>query len=59
MYSIDVRNANNHQCTYGVVHSAVTALMDYMLTENDYGLMDFEVWDGDNQVGVGSLGLLP
>lgn len=52
-YNIRVRNANNHQCTYGVMRAAVAALYDYMLTENEYGTVTFDIWDGENQVGQG------
>lgn len=52
-------NANNHQLTYGVVYSAVAAVRDYMVREGDYGLLSFDIWDGDNQVGTGVLGYKP
>ena len=52
-------NADNHQLTYGVVRSAVAALRDYMAREGEYGLMMFDIWDGDNQVGTGLLGYGP
>lgn len=52
-YNIRVGNANNHQCTYGVMRAAVAALYDYMLAENDFGTVKFDIWDGENQVGQG------
>ena len=52
-------NVNNHQLTYGVVHAAVAALRDYMASDGDYGLLSFEIWDGDNEVGTGVIGDTP
>ena len=55
-FGLGMRNANNHQLTYGVVQAAIAALKSYMSQENNYGWVLFEIWDGDNQVGVGALG---
>ena len=35
----------------------MSALRDYMVTENEYGTLAFEIWDGDNQVGQGAVEL--
>lgn len=56
LYSVQISNANNHQCTFGVMRSAVAALTDFMTTENTYGTMSFEIWDGENEVGLGVVG---
>lgn len=47
-------NANNHQQTYGVVGAAISALRDFM-DKFEYAAVDFEVWDGGNQVGEGQI----
>lgn len=52
-------NSNNHQLTYGVVRSAVAAVRDYMASDGDYGLVSFDIWDGDNEVGTGLVGYAP
>lgn len=52
-FCVRIRNANNHQCTYGVMRAAVEALYDYMKTEHEYGTVNFDIWDGENQVGQG------
>lgn len=49
-------NEDNHQLTYGVVHSAVAAVKAYMASNGQYGMMSFDIWDGDNQVGSGVIG---
>lgn len=56
---VSFMNANNHQLTYGVVRSAVAAVKGYMASDGDYGLMSFDIWDGDNQVGTGVIGYPP
>lgn len=55
---IDFWNSNNHQQTWGVVGSAMSALLDY----TDYmkrtqlpAAITFRVFDGPNEVGFGSL----
>ena len=47
-------NANNHQLTYGVTCAAMEALLDYM-EKHAYSGASFEIYDGQNQVGVGLL----
>ena len=54
-YYINVSNANNHQVTYGVLRAAVAALRDYMAQEGEYGTLVFDIWDGVNQVGRGTI----
>ena len=54
--AIGVRNANNHQLTYGVARAAIAALENWMSLEFNHGFMQFEIWDGDNQVGIGKVG---
>ena len=49
-------NANNHQTTWGVLKAACSALLDYMTANNDYGSATFEIYDGANQVGEGTIG---
>ena len=49
-------NANNHQQTWGVLASAITALVDLMHAYGEFGYAQFQIFDGGNQVGQGSLG---
>ena len=57
--SLRVRNANNHQVTYGVLAAALQAVGDYLQNLNFEGMgsaaVGFLIFDGANQVGVGSL----
>ena len=50
-----MRNANNHQQTWGVVGAAIGALQDYM-NQNGFGQATFNVFDGGTEVGVGKIG---
>ena len=45
-------NANNHQITMGVLGAAISALRDYVTKEGG-GTLTFDIYDGENQVGVG------
>lgn len=50
-----VRNANNHQISYGVLKAAIDALNDYMIAFG-YGLLEaLTIYDGPNEVATGSL----
>ena len=51
---VTVANANNHQVTWGVLESALEALGDYM-EQYGYGSVVFDIFDGANQVGHGSI----
>ena len=51
---ISIWNANNHQVTWGVAQAALEALGDYM-EQNGYGSVIFQIYDGANQVGRGSI----
>lgn len=52
MLFLRVWNANNHQITWGVMHSAIAAIVDYM-TSWGWGLGHFDIYDGGNRVGYG------
>ena len=52
---LTVNNANNHQMTWGVLAAAVVALVDYM-ESSQWGTTTFKLFDGVNEVGVGSIG---
>lgn len=65
--AFQILNANNHQVTWGVLGAAVTGLRDYFLSSpsapgrlsegNPVGYaVYFSVKDGENVVGMGSLG---
>ena len=56
--SLRVVNSNNHQLTWGVMQSALTALRSWMQAYNVWGTAVFEVYDGSHQVGVGTMNLL-
>lgn len=51
---VSVWNANNHQTTWGVLLSALEALGDWM-EQYEYGSVIFQIYDGQNQVGRGSI----
>ena len=51
----EVKNANNHQVTWGVLGAAVEGLRDYM-GEKGWAGVKFEVYDGRNMVGEGAVG---
>lgn len=54
--SMTVWSEDNYQATYGVLHSALQALVGWMSSnENMFGTVSFTIWDGDNQVGHGSI----
>lgn len=48
-------NANNHQLTIWTLQVALEAVFRYMRTTFDYGVAEFEIFDGANQVGKGYL----
>ncbi|MCJ1305306.1 hypothetical protein MMC08_008120 [Hypocenomyce scalaris] len=54
-FLLRVQNANNHQLTYRVLGAALIALDEFMTQENKVAV-NFEIWDGDNQVGEGAIG---
>lgn len=54
--SMRVWSEHDYQTTFGVLHSAIQALIGWM-SNNDhtFGTGSFTIWDGDNQVGHGSI----
>ena len=51
-----VWSEDNYQTTYGVLHSAIQALIGWMSSnDNTFGTGSFTIWDGDHQVGHGSI----
>lgn len=52
---LSVANANNHQTTWGVFGAAIAALADYMNQNRVFGTVAFNIFDGSNQVGQGSI----
>ena len=50
-----VKNAANHQVTWGVLGEALMALGDYM-SKFGYGAATFAIFDGNSQVGQGTIG---
>lgn len=54
--SMTVWSEDDFQTMYGVLHSAIQALIGWMSSNgNNFGTGSFTVWDGDNQVGHGSI----
>lgn len=51
-------NENNHQMSWGVLASAVEAVLDCMKNIEEWGTATFRIFDGDNEVGYGVLGRL-
>ena len=49
---LKVWNANNHQITWGVMHSTIAAIWNYMSLYG-WGVGHFDVYDGGIQVGYG------
>lgn len=49
-------NVYNHQQTWGVLAAAIAALKDYM-SHSSYGAASFNIFDGRNEVGQGTIGL--
>lgn len=52
-HALRMENSNNHQQTMGVIAAALGTLMDFMITQNAYGVQIFTVGDGPNEVGKG------
>lgn len=53
--AIHIWNANNHQVTYGVLGVVFTSMIEFMQA-NGWGAAKFEIWDGGNIVGGGTIG---
>lgn len=48
-------NTNNHQLTYGVVQAAAMALANFITQSGGYQSVEFQIIDGQNLVGKGSI----
>ncbi|KAA6407892.1 MAG: hypothetical protein FRX48_08243 [Lasallia pustulata] len=48
-------NTNNHQQTWGVLGGALFALANWMSSTGNVGAAHFIIYDGDNEVGQGTL----
>ena len=55
--TLTVFNTNNHQTTWGVLAAAILALVDYMAGHGTFCAAAFTIFDGENEVGTGSVGL--
>lgn len=51
---LGVRNAGNHQTTWGVLNAALVAVSGCM-QEKGWGPAVFDIYDGVNQVGTGMI----
>ena len=49
------QDANNHQLTWGVLGAALSAVKDFMNSNGEWGTVTFDIFDGDNQTGQGSI----
>ena len=55
--TLSARDANNHHLTWGVLGAALEAVRDYMIQSgHGFGTAYFQIYDGDNQTGQGSIG---
>lgn len=54
-HRLRMENSNNHQQTLGVIAAALTAIGDFLSTETGYGIGTFLVYDGDNEVAIGTI----
>ncbi|MCJ1302668.1 hypothetical protein MMC08_005472 [Hypocenomyce scalaris] len=54
---LNVWNSNNHQITWGVLGSALWGLREFMQDKDTWGCATFQVWDGVNWVGTGTVGM--
>ncbi|KAA6415695.1 MAG: hypothetical protein FRX48_00413 [Lasallia pustulata] len=50
-------NTNNHQATWGVLGEAIEGLTHWMVSSGSYGAARFIVFDGENEVAQGEMGL--
>ena len=51
-----VFSEDDNQTTYGVLHSALQALISWMSSNgHTFGTGSFTIWDGEHQVGHGSI----
>lgn len=50
-----LKNANNHQLTYGVVHGAALALGAFINKYGGFQSVQFQIIDGQNVVGTGRI----
>ena len=54
--SMTVWSEDDFEMTYGVLHSAIQAVIGWMSGDgNTFGTGAFTIWDGENQVGHGSI----
>ena len=54
--TMTVRNANNHQTTWGVLGAACWALKDFVSARGAFQTIVFSIYDGVNQVATGTIG---
>ena len=50
-----LRNADNHQLTYGVINAALVAMLDFFSREGGFQSVDFQIIDGMHLVGTGRI----
>ena len=53
--SMAVWSQDNHQTTYEVLHSAIQELIAWMSSHHTYGTAGFTIWNGEHQVGHGTI----
>lgn len=53
--TVTLRNANNHQVTWGVWRAALTAVFDFVRVNGGFVDATFDIYDGDNKVGEGEI----
>ena len=52
---LTVANANNHQLTYGTFGAAMTLVRQFVESYGGFQSATFDIWDGQNQVGTGTI----
>ena len=53
---MNVFSEDDHQMTYGVLHSAIQAVITWMSSnDHTFGTGSFAIWDGNHQVGYGDI----
>ncbi len=50
-----IANANNHQTTWGVLGAAMKALRNFVGEHGGFDMADFVIYDGENQVAMGTM----
>lgn len=50
-----IANVNNHQVTLGVFLNSMRLLKEFLDAKGGFQSVSFDIYDGENQVGTGSI----